>query len=94
MIFAKTKILLALADTFANYNVQAAHYFLVPTTKRASFFAVRRSAFVGIKRSFTILSRNIRDYLQSNDNQNSTYILSSDMAKFCSTNSMRIHDLF
>ena len=67
MIFAKTKILLAFADTFANYNVQAAHYFLVPTAKRASFFAVRRSAFVGIKRSFTILSRNIRDYLQSND---------------------------
>lgn len=67
MIFAKNKILLALADTFANYNVQAAYYFLVPTVKRASFFAVRRSAFVGIKRSFTIRSRNIRDYLQSND---------------------------
>lgn len=84
MIFEKTKIWLALADTFANYNVQAAHYFLVPRAKSASFFAVRRSAFVGIKRSFTILSRNIRDYL----------LLSSDMAKFCSTNSMRIHDLF
>ena len=38
MIFVKTKILLALADTFANYNVQAAHYFLVPRAKSASFF--------------------------------------------------------
>ena len=61
MILAKTKIL------FANYKLQAAHYFLVPRAKSAFFFAVRRSAFVGIKRSFTILSRNIRDSLQSND---------------------------
>ena len=69
-IFAKTKISLALAVTFANYKLEAVHYFLhvVPRAKRASFFAARRSPFVGIKRSFTITTfKNVRDYLESND---------------------------
>ena len=43
MIFAKTKILLALADTFANYKLQAVHYFLERKAPLFSQFNARHS---------------------------------------------------